>query len=209
MSNIIEKITLYDILGYTIPGIAFLITLGWGYWSYGNFGLPEDIGVYSDHAGIIVTGLVFAGYLAGMLVSEMADLLTGFIKQWNWFQDKDELRDIELGMIAKALKEAKVIADVRDLQDHADVMKKHMGFLYGQVQSDAKYSRLHNYASAELICKNMAFVFFAFTVAAVFACQFYLALAGLVCSFLFMRRWRSNYWRKNYYVVVWFIQMYL
>ncbi len=209
MSNIIEKITLYDILGYTIPGIAFLITLGWGYWSYGNFGLPEDIGVYSDHAGIIVTGLVFAGYLAGMLVSEMADLLAGFIKQWNWFQDKDELRDIELGMIAKALKEAKVIADVRDLQDHSDVMKKHMGFLYGQVQSDAQYSRLHNYASAELICKNMAFVFFAFTVAAVFACQFYLALAGLVCSFLFMRRWRSNYWRKNYYVVVWFIQMYL
>lgn len=222
VSGIIEKITLYDLLGYALPGsmllgmtaVTFLAAEG---------SMKAVYNTYKGEAGYIFTVLLILGYAAGMAVSEITDIFTGFFKETLVYELKQELQDrkINVRQAAQALKNAGYISQVQNISS-TDQLIPYIGSMYGDIQTDTEYSRLHNYASARLICKNMAFVCCCgagMILALIFNrleqeadLRTGLIIAGLSVScgmsWLFIRRWKRMYIRTQFYTVVWFMEKY-
>lgn len=207
MSNIIEKITLYDLLGYTLPGTvlvgawscAYLISAGWELCSFAEC---------KDYAGYILAALLVSGYAIGIALSEVTYLCSKWIEKTEWFQNGNEIDKIGYTVIAEALANAGLIQKTNETSNKAAV-KKYMKTMHAMTQTDSRYSRLHNYASSELLCRNLAFDALGCG-AAVFKVTGNVAavLCGIFLAVVYIIRWRKQYWNKKYYVVSWFVEKY-
>ncbi len=222
MPSLIEKITLYDILGYCIPG-SILIGLSGAAFLLENGGYKSFYDTYKESIGYGLLVLLVLGYVAGMLIAEITDIIIRSCKETLNYDVKEELRVIDFKCVEQALKKAKYISKDMKLRGVEDVLKYISG-MYGDIQSDIKYNRIHNYSSSKLVCKNLAFVSF---------CGFLIVLNHFIQSFelmfcsdvnilkvilvisgwcvagiLFIRRWKKNYIKTNFYTVIWFIDKY-
>lgn len=225
MSGFIEKITLYDLLGYAVPGSIFLGM--WGVIYVMIKGNPDDLyRTYKDSIGFLLTVLLVLGYVVGMLISEFTDILLKVAEGSLSFDLKQDLRNKKLNerQVEKALKKAGYMKQEDQIQSMDDV-ELYFSSMYGDIQSDAKYSRLHNYASSKLIYKNMSFVSFCgvFTVLFLYNAkhsgmmflldrdmQQFLIAVGIFCvsGCLFFRRWKRMNEKTHFYTAVWFIEKY-
>ncbi len=209
--EVLQKMTLYDLLGYAVPGSCMLIIL---LFNTENIALGNKL--FTSYAGYLVGAIILFGYVLGIAISEVTDfILSVSIKRTSWFLCGNPLK-LYYERLALALGNAG-IADFKDFTsvqtaetggDSAALQEKvakYSTYIYSEIQADKTYSRIHNYASAALICKNMAFV----TVVSGIVCYNKHFVLWIVLAAAFLRRWRKNYWKKEEYAADWFIQKHL
>ena len=80
--------------------------------------------------------------------------------------------------------------------------------MYSEIQADSQYSRLHNYASAELLYKNMVVVSVLAMGIGVGQQNMTEIIIGAVSVVLFARRWIRFAERSRGYAICWFVQKY-
>lgn len=201
--ELLQKLTLYDLFGYTLPGVIALLLYS-GDLSY----LADNLTM----GGIVL--LIVLGYAAGVMITELAECLEYLLKKmlgenkineyWQKVCKVYAITDVKLN---DALQKAKLIQSAQN--DSVDVIaRRYMTYMYSEIQADPQYNRLHNYASAELLYKNMA-------VAAVFAAGMGFAqqnmteiIIGVIGAVLFVSRRIRFAERSRGYTVCWFVQKY-
>lgn len=225
MSGLIEKITLYDLLGYALPGSILLGAAAFICMKI-NGNIQSMYSMYKEALGYFFMVLLVLGYVTGMLIAEITDWMIQFFKESLFLDTEQYFREKNLNyvQIEQTLKKAGYLKN-GDRILGADEVIKYLPSMYGNIQSDAKYNRLHNYASSKLIDKNMAFVsysvsmlIFVMTVWKRYGSMFMpdldlllalMATAGLIITGnLFRRRWKRMYLKTYFYAVVWFTEKY-
>lgn len=202
MVEVLQKITLYDLLGYAVPGTILVGVIGVSFLS----GEP-DLEKYADYAGYICAAGILIGYVLGIAISEVTDIICKVLKKGKYFK-KNDINIPDYTIIAENLEKAGAIRDKNSINS-MDEATFYSGYMYNDIQVEAKYSRIHNYASAELICKNMAFVSFVSAIILGICSsdmKVCIILIGWGLSALFLRRWKRNLFRKEAYAIHWFVQ---
>ncbi len=209
MDSIFEKITLYDILGYLFPGAVFVLLVGaipfFCIWTK-HYSLLKDCG-----GGIILCALLIS-YVAGVALSELSNILVRERNRdeetVNKFLADRHLEPVDLinrsGIVARKLEGGTSLCDCFQI-------------IYADIQTDSAFRRIHNYASAEVMCKNM---FMALAAGGVFFALEYvwdwrfcgfpslssivsvLIIAGMAVLYFF--RWKRFYHKKLRYTFLWF-----
>lgn len=199
--ELLQKVTLYDLLGYALPGGVVVGLCGW----HGIFGEIE----YTELPVALLFAVWFvAGYILGIIISEVTDRIV-FIdnKSEDFFDKLCKNYGIEQTELEAALKEAGILNANQTVEKLKD-LGQYSGQIYSRVQIDPKYNRLHNYGSGELLYRNMALV----SLIAVLLGSFYrnipeivLAVLGVVCFILRYMRFSE---RKEGYTLCWFLDKY-
>lgn len=195
--ELLEKITLYDLLGYTLPGCILLYV-------WGVFG---DAG---SEAGTLFW-LVFAvmGYVTGILISEASSwLIGGKIFSEKLKRDAEKKIKIDPEAVKRALKKANVLPDPKPAAD-MELVWAYLAVMYADIQTDSNYNRIHNYASAVPLYKNMAVVSALCAVIYAWRQQWIFGAASAVAIVLFIHRWRRFEIKKILYTVNWYVNKYL
>lgn len=193
--ELLQKLTLYDLLGYTVPGSVLLIL-----WK------QEDMQQLLSASVGGVALLVVVGFLAGIMISEIMSWIEKLLGkmlakiQWTKICKKYVLKDDQ---IRNALRNASIISDDTG-EDTVTPYLQYCTAMYADIQADSRYSRIHNYASAALLYRNMFFVAVICIIAGSDTTQ-YAGIVGVLCFGL--RWWRFN-GKKIGYAVRWFIEKY-
>ncbi len=205
MSEVIQKITLYDLLGYTVPGTILVSVYIYLFYLKDHLDL---ITKYGQFAGYLFAALIVSGYICGLAIAEVFAILCSLPVKSKWFAKGNGIENIGYDNISDALARAGILKDPERIQDLKSTMK-YMGYMYGIIQTDSKYTRLHNYASLELVCGNMAIVSIAcFGLYAYAAGRWQLVIIGLLIGCIFFANYHKLYWRKHFYVLCWFVEKY-
>lgn len=173
--ELLEKITLYDLLGYTVPGAVLLFVIS-------GLNFQADLSLFA----IIAFGV--ASYLVGNLLSEVTYYIVALI----WKNKKirsamyleSELEELEMSerVVSNALKKAgKLRESETGFNIKVDLWKYYMN-MYSDIQADKDYVRIHNYASAALLYRNMA-------------------LSILLCLFIFIFQNRLS-WQLAFFLLI-------
>lgn len=215
MDSVVEKITLYDLLGYMIPGSLFLIMLYHGC----IFKITEDA---SNTYEIII-----CSYVCGMAISEVARWISKAIRV-----GLDNMNSSRISGVAKHFPGTKAYYDdlengigsavIKKALQHSKLVENHIGSenlvpkyaktMYSDIQTDPKYKRIHNYASAEVMYKNIAFAAFLGSVMTFGICflkqdnKAIIIAAEIVVCIIFFIRWTRFEKKKEIYTVLWFIE---
>lgn len=201
--ELLQKLTLYDLFGYTFPGVIALL-LFYGDVSY----LAEELTL----GGLVL--LAVLGYVAGVMITELAECLECLVKKilgeskikayWEKLCGDYGITDVKVN---DALLQAKLIENAQN--DSAGVVaRKYRTYMYSEIQTDSQYSRLHNYASAELLYKNMAVTAVLAIGAGVVQQNTAEIIIGVVSAVLFVRRRICFAERSRGYTLCWFVQKY-
>lgn len=238
--ELLQKITLYDLLGYALPGCVLLYI-----WKWSDVFAAGDV---PASAMIVFVGL---GYLAGILIAELSELVSGI-----WKKSKRAKAAIEKEMeiapetIRKALFNAGVLRETDEAgentanagiadrnaantdsadrstinaantanadsaanvctEDDYGLLWNYFTNMYADIQTDKNCSRLHNYASAELLYKNMACVSAISAGRFLWGQQWVAMLLAVAAAVLFLNRWRRFTQKKVLYTVYWYAAKYL
>ncbi len=212
--ELLQKLTLYDLFGYTIPGVLAV----WLFMYGGDVAQMDSLTLGS--LGL----LIILGYVAGALITEVAERMEwviewvigwffkmihkvcGYSGKGYWERICDDYK-ISKEMIICALDKAKVKGyDPAD--SAAKLAEKYATYMYSEIQTDPVYDRLDTYASAELLYKNMCLVSL---IAAGMGWRYQqnsnliFGLAGVI--FFAIRRVRFAE-RSKGYTLCWFVQKY-
>lgn len=237
MQSLLEKITLYDILGYLFPGTLFETILIFTYitekYYLGEKNKLICMGkMLNKVQSYIPVLIIISGYLLGIIISELSDvldkILTSVIKRI-FEEDLFEclsLKENEYGITKKILKKALINSGICIEKEMNDILKSNVEktlqeiygrTMYGMLQNDEKYKRIHNYGSGQLMNRNLAYVLifdgvyivYRIIMLKVFSWRivvfglFYLAMIYAV-----YKRYRKMKNRKSEYVRIWFVEKY-
>jgi len=209
--ELLQKLTLYDLLGYTLSGIIFL----WVCVSNGF--LPELEQAQYTGGSEYWCALIILGYIAGIVIAELVEFISGGLEKIKEIRGSEKQywnRIIKIYGISKeeleaALKNAKKDNnDIAQCNSAGDLLYQYRSYIYSDIQTDEKYSRLHNYASAELLYKNMTAVFAAASIMAVVQHELpkvIICVIGMICFFIRFMQFKE---RKVGYAACWYIQKY-
>jgi hypothetical protein len=173
MDSIIEKITMYDILGYLVPGLLFIVlgVSGKVLEVISNETLPID--KLGDFSAILWMAVIVVAYAAGIALSEVmrwvclvCGKVTSCLGKINFFAKiREKLRSFcqkesdendRISRIKQALDKGGYLSEEEQRKDWgADDVEKKYDTMYADIQVDENYSRLHNYASSEVFYKNL------------------------------------------------------
>lgn len=158
MDSLFEKITLYDILGYMLPGGFFIILL---LIPLEIKELEAGIELMGKTGTLFVVAVLIIAYVCGIVLSEMARWMFGlWMKIWKKVTGEAAglSGKVEKEKIILALKESKLVKEDNLLPtlDEKEIKKKYYRVMNAAVQIDGKYKRIHNYASAVVLYKNLA-----------------------------------------------------
>jgi type IV secretory pathway VirB3-like protein len=235
MNSIIEKITMYDILGYLVPGTLF--------WVLGVSGKVLELisngmiqnDTMGDYSAVLWVAVTVVAYAAGIALSEVMRwvcLVCGWVASplckinflvliWEKMKAFFKIESVENRLtqqIKQALEKGHYLsAEDRDGNWTVDDVKKYYKIMYADIQADEKYSRLHSYASSEVFYKNLA----AATAAgvAVDICVFGGGYGGIIalgreraiaCILViaFLVRYKRFEKKKMQYTLSWFVEKY-
>lgn len=212
--ELLQKLTLYDLIGYTIPGMIFL-------WLCSGNGLLPELVKLEDRGAIYWCVMVIIGYITGIVIAEIIEIFVKLVEKlcgklcekfkgdrsyyWDYLSKVYGISEAELKSALGELKET----DDGQCNGVGGILKKYSSYIYSDVQTDEKYSRLHNYASAELLYRNMTVVFIAALVMEL--CkgvhpEIIVYIIGMVCFAFRFIKFRE---RKMGYAACWFIQKHL
>lgn len=198
-----EKITLYDFFGYLIPGL-FLVLV-----TYIRFAemIPESVkDIYSDRDALLVGSCLLFGYIAGIIVSELTRLS---------IFDKVKITEYFEGIDLEKLKESGLRSGLFKIDGNLTVEEEKKIFerIYASLQNDEGYKRIHNYASMEVMCKNLSAVAlilaiegFCFIDKCVDLRECMGVLIGIVISYLLRKRYHRFRCKKSRLAILNFIQ---
>lgn len=197
--EVLQKLTLYDLLGYALPGCVLLFFL--------NSENAENL--TKMEAGGVLLFIAF-GFLTGIMISEIMrwmEMLIGKFfgkKQWNAVWNKYAL---SCERMERALKKAHILDRVENAADNA-IFSKYKTAIYADIQTDSKYSRIHNYASLALLCKNMFFVTTLCMIDGIIKNLLGEGLFGAIGLCCFGIRWQRFSSKKIGYAICWFLEKY-
>lgn len=205
MGNLLEKITLYDLLGYTFPGCVLLLLLFLSFPTTVSSFLTE----WEEYLGIIYFIFFLTSYFSGIILSELTEMFAWIGRNVTTVKPAWE-KDASLGeQIAKALKSSGYPESREQICETIknQGLGRYMGYMYGSIQVNAEYQRIHDYASAYVMYKNLGA---AFIIGTVFLCRslgwnFVVLAAGGFLSLLLINRSIRFYQKKNQYAVIWFL----
>ena len=209
--ELLQKLTLYDLLGYTLPGTVLLELLQWNMHG-GKLKICHPTSYW--------VMLIVLGFLVGTIISEATEKIIRCVKKGYTWVREDVLHCDKESFLGKICKECgvnekqlaqkltgknmltnidKSIDDIK-FED----MEKYMSWIYALVQHDPQ-GRIHSYASGALLYKNMILVS---AVALVYGTairsipEIVTAIIGIVA---FSMRY-SKFNRKKYgYSLCWFL----
>ena len=201
--ELLQKLTLYDLFGYTLPGVIALLLYN-GDLSY----LADNLTL----GGLVL--LIVLGYVVGVVFTELADCIVCLLNKVlgdnminKYWENICKVYGISDAKVNDALQKAKLIES--PLNDSEGAMaRRYMTFMYSEIQADSQYSRLHNYASAELLYKNMVLVSVLAMGIGVVQQNMTEIIIGAVSVVLFARRWIRFAERSRGYAICWFVQKY-
>lgn len=215
MNSIIEKITLYDFFGYLIPGSVFMsLLLVRLIQELGSDGLTD----LKDFKSQLTVLFLLWSFLSGLILSELARVISDFADKRGlkdrYVNSVKKTANIDGSMLKEAIKKSKLVEN-GDLIQNTDLLN-YLPMIYGTVQSDEKYTRLHNYASSETMYKNLtAAVLLGGIPEILFLPQKLQCgiIAGIVVVWilsviLLMRRYYRFRIKKSAYSLIWFIEKY-
>ena len=215
MNSIIEKITLYDFFGYLIPGSVFMsLLLVRLLQELGSDGLTD----LKDFKSQLTVLFLLWSFLSGLILSELARVISDFADKRGlkdrYVNSVKKAANIDESMLKEAIKKSKLVEN-GDLIQNTDLLN-YLPMIYGTVQSDEKYKRLHNYASSETMYKNLtAAVLLGGIPEILFLPQKLQCgiIAGIVVVWilsviLLMRRYYRFRIKKSAYSLIWFIEKY-
>lgn len=213
MSSIVEKITLYDFFGYLIPGSLFtsLLCLR-GIQEFGN-SITEELSEYKSE--FLLFFFLWA-FLFGLLLSEAARIIADLIER-KCLTDRYVSRiraaaNIDLVILGTVIQKSGLADNAVIDKDAA--FEKYLPAIYGVVQSDEKYKRIHNYASSETMYKNLsAAVLFGGLIEIVYLVQRYqgrwilgIITVWVLSAALLMHRYYRFRIKKYAYSLIWFTE---
>lgn len=212
MGELVEKITLYDLLGYTLPGGVVVVSVLKTHWTQ----VEKFLAANKDYGFYIFVVLFAASFLTGVMISEVAAWVVNAIKCimkkiMGVFEGSAIQYSVSRDDVMRAIRNAGI--DVgEDVQsaDLAGLLDSYYGYMYDDLQRDRAYSRVHNYASAETMYKNMGLS----SLLCILVLRnetgiFRMVLAGgIASSLIFMVRWGSFSKKKKRHVVHWFVNKY-
>lgn len=218
--EVLQKVTIYDLLGYTVPGTILVGVIEMCFFYSQLFGDE-----YKNYAGYICGATILLGYVAGMFIAELTNVFLERRCIKKLFENKEELNNIGYATILKALEKAGVMEQTSSFAPENQVVqinqeeqvKKYYRYMYADIQADSKYSRIHNYASSELVCKNSSFVFLISTILILGSqCESLemgegigILIVGIAGTTLLFRRYLKQRDQKNAYTLDWFVQKHL
>lgn len=215
MNSIIEKITLYDFFGYLIPGSVFMsLLLVRLIQELGSDGLTD----LKDFKSQLTVLFLLWSFLSGLILSELARVISDFVDKRGlkdrYVNSVKKAANIDGSMLKEAIKKSKLVEN-GDLIQNTNLLN-YLPMIYGTVQSDEKYKRLHNYASSETMYKNLtAAVLLGGIPEILFLPQKLQCgiIAGIVVVWilsviLLMRRYYRFRIKKSAYSLIWFIEKY-
>lgn len=208
MGSFIEKITLYDLLAYTLPGSLLLVAVLIK-WEKEIFDILIK---YKDYKGCFVLLFIAIGYICGIMVSEISrwfSIMYAFVAK-KIFHVKEPC-NLDGKVIATALVNAKLVEDVNTTAVPVSEVEKYYSYMYSDIQTDNNYTRIHNYASAESMYKNMALVSAASTIFLLkyYGCHKQIIIVGIICFLIFAIRWIRFYKKVRTYTLNWFVKKYV
>ena len=215
MNSIIEKITLYDFFGYLIPGSVFMsLLLVRIIQELGSDGLTD----LKDFKSQLTVLFLLWSFLSGLILSELARVISDFVDKRGlkdrYVNSVKKTANIDGSMLKEAIKKSKLVEN-GDLIQNTNLLN-YLPMIYGTIQSDEKYKRLHNYASSETMYKNLtAAVLLGGIPEILFLPQKLQCgiIAGIVVVWIFsvillMRRYYRFRIKKSAYSLIWFIEKY-
>ena len=208
MGSFIEKITLYDLLAYTLPGSVLLVV----FLSKWKEEILDILIKYDGYKGCFVLFFIATGYICGIMVSELS---RWFDIMYTTFQKKalhmKESCNLEEEVLATALINAKLVKNANAIADCASEVEKNYSYMYGDIQTDNNYTRIHNYASAESMYKNMALVSVASTIILLryYGYHKQIIIVGIICFVLFTIRQIRFHKKVRMYTLNWFVKKYV
>lgn len=216
MESLLEKITLYDVIGYGIPGCVFLAIIAI---TKEVYLLPQVIQVYENFTAVVIFTCLVFGYVIGILMSEISRIcvdivfgkITGFILVRILKKNCGNIL-IEPQMVDLArLKSILVTRGVLKVNSNDNsLIEQHLSTMYSDIQTDSEYKRIHNYASAATMYKNMTMSFLSGGIATIVFSSKYLnvGVACIIGAMLYLVRWYRFEKKKNNYTVLWFMEKY-
>lgn len=210
MGAVLEKITLYDILGYLLPGSVLMILMSYG---AEQAGVSIDPGWWGDSEGFGYFVFFLMSYLVGIVLSEImtwvwkaCELLPKFWKKGKedtdiWNEEIEEAL-VKSGVMCRSVKLAKGMKK-------ETLNKEYSRYMYGCIQGIDKYKRVHNYASAQVLYKNVAGALFAGVVFIWCFCGVKNLWPSVVCiimGLVFVERSIRFKKKKCKYTVTWFLE---
>ena len=178
VENLLGKITLYDFVAMIIPGL--LVTL-----SYVSIYAKEFYHFYKDIGNSFVSGILIlvVSYCVGWIVSEIGNIIFSNKNK----STKDVNTNIQPDLLEK-YKEAletylENTVNMNDIEKYGDMAN-------ALIQSDSKYSRIHNYNSSKSFSKNLGsaclFIVFAMIIH-IIICLVYLCNKIKIPYYLFVK----------------------
>lgn len=215
MNSIIEKITLYDFFGYLIPGSVFMSLL--------SVRIIQEVGsdVLTDLQNFKSQLTVFFllwSFLSGLILSELARVISDIVDKLglkNKYVDSvKDTANIDEPMLKEAMQKSKLAENGDNIQ-YADLLK-YLPMIYGAVQSDEKYKRLHNYASSEIMYKNLTVAVFLGGIPEILFLPQKLQgwsmkgifVVWILSVILLMHRYYRFRIKKSVYSLIWFVEKY-
>lgn len=219
MSTVIEKVTLYDILGYLIPGIVFEILIGLEITlefllKNEDMWRLESIEKYIiDMNGVVILILIVLGYCVGIMISELASSCERLLNSKCLGKILLKKLVIDPEVIKEALIKSKIVHAEPTENDIR--LGKYDRAMYAALQINDKCKRIHNYVSAKILYRNLMFA----AILSVFAnCVLrkhgydlfnttYLGWIFCISAGIFGIRWIRFYLKCKEYTLHWFIEI--
>lgn len=211
MESILEKLTLYDLLGYTIPGSMIIISIKLITFLNGqSAGQAVPYG-YIEAGGMgLLIGIVLS-YVLGIAISEVSGWLFQLIAKLEKTYDGTEGRmKVTYKEVTAALKKAGLLSGSENINNRKD-LENYLERMYADISIDQTYKRIHNYASALVLYRNL---FLAFLISAIMMLGLCVMDSVPICIFLiilsiiFLKRSIRFRNKKNKYTVWWFVHKY-
>lgn len=221
MDSLLEKITLYDILGYLFPGSVLMMMVLISYKEC----MLEVLDKLGDNTGILYFVFILISYIVGIAASEAAGVIiktfglikkvslikkvAEFIKQKLQWGKREQDKLLEEQMIS-ALKKSGIKEDERRIRDNIKnkSIKRYVKYMYSILQSSSEYKRIHNYNSAYVMYKNMVIVLIIGEAIMVWnhAANTYVYISCFIIWILFMIRCYRFSVKTRDYTVTWFVE---
>lgn len=212
--EVLQKITIYDLLGYTVPGS---ILIGIMEICFYEPGVKTILNTYGKQLGYICAVTILLGYVMGMVLAELGKIvfcpINCIVDQQRNKDGHNEAVRIGIDEIKKAL--IKSGLDEKQFQvnlNEKELVKKYSGYMFADLQTDSKYSRIHNYASSELVCGNMTLTLLVAGILLYIHKTCWIdvekGVMYIAAIILLAARYELQRTRKEDYVVDWFVQKY-